>query len=44
MSSHTAFQGPANLTANSHAGVLNGVIDDQNVWAAMFRWQRNFYP
>jgi hypothetical protein len=19
-------------------------IDDQNVWSAMFRWQRNFYP
>ena len=21
-----------------------GLIDDQNVWSAMFRWQRNFYP
>ena len=41
----TAFKGPANLTANgSRPAVLNGVIDDQNVWAAMFRWQRNFYP
>jgi hypothetical protein len=41
----TAFQGPANLTANgSRPAVLNGVIDNQNVWAAMFRWQRNFYP
>ena len=20
------------------------VIDDQSVWSAMFRWQRNFYP
>jgi hypothetical protein len=20
------------------------VIDDQNIWSAMFRWQRNFYP
>ena len=41
----TAFKGPANLTANgSRPAVLNGVIDDQNVWSAMFRWQRNFYP
>ncbi|MEA2966515.1 MAG: hypothetical protein QOI46_6613, partial [Alphaproteobacteria bacterium] len=24
--------------------VVNGIIDDQNVWSAMFRWQRNFYP
>jgi hypothetical protein len=20
------------------------VIDDQNVWSAIVRWQRNFYP
>jgi hypothetical protein len=20
------------------------LIDDQNVWSAMLRWQRNFYP
>jgi hypothetical protein len=20
------------------------VIDDQDVWSAMVRWQRNFYP
>jgi hypothetical protein len=41
----TAFKGPANLAANvARPAVLNGVIDDQNVWSAMFRWQRNFYP
>ncbi len=41
----TAFKGPANLAANgSRPAVLAGVIDDQNVWSAMFRWQRNFYP
>ena len=32
---------PAN---GSRPAVVNGVIDDQNVWSAMFRWQRNFYP
>ena len=36
---------PAALAANgSRPAVVNGVIDDQNVWSAMFRWQRNFYP
>ena len=36
---------PATLAANgSRPAVINGVIDDQNVWSAMFRWQRNFYP
>ena len=41
----TALKGPANLALNgSRPAVLNGVIDDQNVWSAMFRWQRNFYP
>ena len=42
---NTAFKGPATLAANgSRPAVINGVIDDQNVWSAMFRWQRNFYP
>ena len=42
---NTAFKGPASLPANgSRPAVINGVIDDQNVWSAMFRWQRNFYP
>jgi Porin subfamily len=42
---NTAFKGPANLAANgSRPLVVNGLIDDQNVWSAMFRWQRNFYP
>ena len=41
----TAYKGPAALAANgSRPAVVNGVIDDQNVWSAMFRWQRNFYP
>jgi len=42
---NTAYKGPAALAANgSRPAVVNGVIDDQNVWSAMFRWQRNFYP
>ena len=42
---NTAFKGPANLAANgSRPAVLNGLISDQDVWSAMFRWQRNFYP
>ena len=40
---NTAFKGPANVAANgSRPGVTQ--IDDQDVWSAMFRWQRNFYP
>jgi hypothetical protein len=42
---NTAYKGPAALAANgSRPAVVNGIIDDQNVWSAMFRWQRNFYP
>jgi hypothetical protein len=42
---NTAFKGPAILQANgSRPLVVNGIIDYQNVWSAMFRWQRNFYP
>ena len=42
---NTAFKGPATLAANaSRPAVLNGLISDQDVWSAMFRWQRNFYP
>jgi hypothetical protein len=41
----SAFKGPATLAANgSRPLVVNGIVDDQNVWSAMFRWQRNFYP
>ncbi|HEY7118878.1 MAG TPA: porin [Tepidisphaeraceae bacterium] len=41
--SNTAFKGAAIVPANaSRPGVF--VIDDQDVWSAMVRWQRNFYP
>jgi Porin subfamily len=40
---NTAFKGAATVAANgSRPGVTQ--IDDQDVWSAMFRWQRNFYP
>jgi Porin subfamily len=47
---NTAFSGPANLLANgSRPACTNSAtnacsVDDQDVWSAMFRWQRNFYP
>ena len=40
---NTAFKGAAIVPANpSRPAVF--ALDDQNVWSAMFRWQRNFYP
>jgi hypothetical protein len=40
---NTAFNGAAIVPASgSRPPVL--VLDDQGVWSAMFRWQRNFYP
>src|SRR5262245_820823 len=40
---NTAFKGAAVVPASgSRPPVL--VIDDQDAWSAMFRWQRNFYP
>jgi hypothetical protein len=40
---NTAFQGVANVPASGSRPALFA-IDDQNVWSAMVRWQRNFYP
>jgi len=40
---NSAFKGPATVQPNvPRPGVT--AIDDQGVWSAMFRWQRNFYP
>ena len=40
---NTAFKGAAVVPASSaRPPVL--ALDDQSVWSAMFRWQRNFYP
>jgi Porin subfamily len=40
---NTAFKGPALVAANGARPQVT-TIDDQDVWSAMFRWQRNFYP
>jgi hypothetical protein len=40
---NTAYKGNALYAANGSRPVV-ALIDDQNVWSAMFRWQRNFYP
>jgi Porin subfamily len=40
---NTAFKGPANVGANASRPAVN-LIDDQGVWSAFLRWQRNFYP
>ncbi len=46
---NTAYKGPANISAQGAqpgcaAPACASSIDDQNVWSAMFRWQRNFLP
>ena len=40
---NTAFKGVANVAANGSRPAVTQVAD-QDVWSAMFRWQRNFYP
>jgi hypothetical protein len=40
---NTAYKGPGVYPANTPRPAI-AFIDDQNVWSAMFRWQRNFYP
>jgi hypothetical protein len=40
---NTAFKGVALVPASGSRPPVT-VIDDQGVWSAMVRWQRNFYP
>jgi hypothetical protein len=40
---NTAFKGVAFVPASGSRPPVT-VIDDQGVWSAMVRWQRNFYP
>jgi Porin subfamily len=40
---NTAFKGPGVYAINLPKPAIT-VFDDQEVWSAMFRWQRNFYP
>ena len=41
---NTAFKGAAIVPAANGRGPPVLALDDQSVWSAMFRWQRNFYP
>jgi hypothetical protein len=40
---NTAYKGPGIYATNGSRPAV-GLFDDQGVWSAMFRWQRNFYP
>ena len=40
---NTAYKGVGTYSANAPRPAVT-LIDDQNVWSAFFRWQRNFYP
>jgi hypothetical protein len=40
---NTSYKGPAVYAANVPRPAVFA-MDDQNVWSAIFRWQRNFYP
>jgi hypothetical protein len=40
---YTAYKGPVLYTANASRPAVN-LMDDQGVWSAIVRWQRNFYP
>src|SRR5262249_37686513 len=40
---HTPYKGAA-VVAASGSQTPRNLVDDQNVWSAMVRWQRNFYP
>jgi hypothetical protein len=43
---NTAYKGAAVVAATGARPAIAGlnVVDDQDVWSAFFRWQRNFYP
>ena len=40
---NSAYKGAAIYAANGSRPAV-ALLDDQGVWSAMFRWQRNFYP
>ena len=40
---NTAYKGAAVYAVNGSRPAV-ALLDDQGVWSAMFRWQRNFYP
>jgi hypothetical protein len=40
---NTAFKGLGTVAATGSRPAVN-ILDDQGVWSAIVRWQRNFYP
>jgi Porin subfamily len=40
---NTAYKGAGVYAANGSRPAVT-LLDDEGVWSAMFRWQRNFYP
>ena len=40
----TNFVGNGSRPSCTNTALLGCSFDDQEVWSAMFRWQRNFYP
>jgi porin-like protein len=40
---NTAYKGAGIYPTNGSRPAVT-FVDDQNIWSAMFRWQRNFYP
>ena len=47
---NSSYQGPVNWVANgsrpacTNSAALSCAFEDQGVWSAFMRWQRNFYP
>ncbi len=47
---NSAYKGPVNWVANgarpacNNSAIIACTADDQGVWSAIVRWQRNFYP
>ncbi len=39
---NTAYKGPGVYAANGSRPAV-GLFDDEGIWSAIFRWQRNFY-
>ncbi|HEY7666003.1 MAG TPA: porin [Xanthobacteraceae bacterium] len=40
---NTAYKGPGIYAVNASRPTVP-LFDDEGIWSAMFRWQRNFYP
>jgi hypothetical protein len=40
---NTAYKGPGTYAANAPRPAVTS-FDNQGIWSALVRWQRNFYP